>query len=229
MTMTTWPVDQCPACRESSSVELDEAHRLCLNCRHEWAPAETTGPLVDTPIVAPAVPTPALAVVRTPPASPALADVLDEARDRFVGRDVIVHELEVSGTVDRIDHEGRMVVVFGSGYEIEVDPDDVTLIGIADIPDELVTAIASTDLSVAAQVLRAGAAAISEQGERRTLSMAPDGWLPDEAGIMPVVEHAASYAIAILATQYGIATDDILSIAEMLDDAAGAAKGAIEP
>lgn len=224
--MDTWTPERCPACRESSSVELDATHRLCLNCRHEWEPASTAGPLAETPLDAPAVVAPALALVPTQARAPELGALLDRARELYVGRQVIVHELEVTGTVDRIDHAGQLTIMFGSGYEIECSVDDVTLVGAVDVPDDVVAAIASTDISVAAQVIRAGAAAISEQGQTRTLTLAPDGWLPDVAEIMPVVEHGASYAIAMLAIQYGVSTDDLLSIAEMLDNAATAAKGA---
>jgi len=229
MTVSTWERDRCPACQKQESVELDEVVRLCLNCRHEWEPAHTVGPLREQPITTETVPAPLLAAVPDPEPEDEWSRQLREARSRYLGAEVIAHDLEAQGTVIQIDDDGWVRVEFGSGFYVDLLPNEFTVVDADVIPDETIAAIATTGATVAAQMIRAAAQTITQRGDERVMTLAPNDWLPDEPGMMPVIEHGACYAIAYLAIQYGIPTDQLVSIATMLDAAAEAAKGANQP
>lgn len=225
MTATTWTPTDCPKCRASATVELDTDARLCLECRYEWAPSTTTAPF---PV---SMEEQARAQVPVARAPLDIADVREApahiaaARSRYLGAGVVLPTLSVSGTVTEITGEGFAVVDIADGFDVMVLPDEFTVTEPATVSDETITALATTEMTVAALILRAGAATVVQRGDVFTLGMAPDAWLPDEPGIMPVVEHGAAYAIAILATTAGISTDDLLALASRLDDAAEAAEG----
>lgn len=164
-----------------------------------------------------------------PPSSGAPDDPLTAARSRFLGATVRIDSLDVEGVVSEISDDGYMWVTLADGYDCPCLPDEFTVVDGAVIPDETIVALATTDMAVAAQVIRAGAATITQVGDERRVSMPPDGWLPADPDVMPVIEHGASYAVAIIATQCGVSNEDLLSMADMLDEAAAAAKGANNP
>lgn len=226
VTVASWSVETCPNCQKSSSVELDSDARLCLECRHEWAPSSVTAEMFAHPVPRFAEAPTDLAAVPEPAPSGATAGPVTAARSRYLGCEVMVHEVDAIGTITEIDDAGMSTVTFGSGFYIVCAPDEFTVTDARVIEDETITALATTDMAIAAQVLRAGAATIEDHDGVRHLTLAPDGWLPDEPGVMPVVEHGAAYAIATLATTHGIATEDLLAMADLLDNAADAAKGA---
>lgn len=228
MTATDWVFSQCPACRHDNSVELDGATRLCLNCRHEWNSATTTGPLATAPMLDNVIAPPTLAVVPDPPAVDGWANYLSEARSKLVGAKAVYHDAGAEGTITEITDDGFAVLEFGSGFQVFLLPNEFTVTAADVIPDEKIAALASVDMAIAAQVVRAGIAAIETVGDERRLTLAPDGWLPDDAGIMPVVEHGASYAVAIIAINAGISAETLAGMADELDKAAEAAKGASE-
>lgn len=226
MTVTSWSVETCPHCFKSSSVELDSDARLCLECRHEWAPSSVTAETFARPIE---TITPTATVLVAAPdtqVDTSASGPVTAARSRYLGCEVMVHEVDAVGVITEIDDAGMSTVTFGSGFYIVCAPDEFTVTDAKVIEDETITALATTDMAIAAQVLRAGAATIEDHDGVRHLTLAPDGWLPDEPGVMPVVEHGAAYAIATLATTHGIATEDLLAMADLLDNAADAAKGA---
>lgn len=226
MTVASWSVETCPHCFKSSSVELDSDARLCLECRHEWAPSSVTAETFARPAETVDVPAPILAAVPEPATGGGAEGPVTAARSRYLGCEVMVHEVDAVGVITEIDDAGMSTVTFGSGFYIVCAPDEFTVTDAKVIEDETITALATTDMAIAAQVLRAGAATIEDHDGVRHLTLAPDGWLPDEPGVMPVVEHGAAYAIATLATTHGIATEDLLAMADLLDNAADAAKGA---
>lgn len=248
MNVETWPVAQCPKCLHAESVALNDTTRLCLepDCRHEWDPTVTVAPLAQAPIPVPdshklvAVPAPPLEAEWNPNAdyppdfvasvdpddTSDLVIQLARARELFVGRDVVCHDLEVTGTVESVDDDGRAHVVFGSGYFVDLTPDEFSLVEVPDVPDTVMGMLADIDMQVAAQVIRAGAAMLIGPDGAREYGPPPEGWLPEEAEAIPVFEHGASYAIAIVALQFGMPTDQLVSIATMLDDAATAAREA---
>lgn len=248
MTASVWTPTDCPKCRSGETVELDGNVWLCLACRHEWNVTTVTeddyaavvvGGTVDAPTewsrnpvaIAPGV------VLEGSPSGARLRSLdraddreapahIAAARSRYLGTVVELAELAVSGVVVEITGDGFAVVELTEDHDVIVLPDEFKVTDATVIADETVTALATTDMAIAAQVLRAGAATIELRGETRTLGMPPDGWLPDDPGVMPVIEHGCAYAIAILATTAGISTDDLTALAARLDDAADAAKGA---
>lgn len=242
----TWPTEQCPKCREATSVELVPGERLCLHCRHEWEPAKTFGPieepapggagfLASEPGAPTSDATGALVTIDAPP----LAAVPDQpqdypaddlyaqavhARSVFLGAVVSCHALGVQGVVTEISDDGWAIIDLGNEYEVIVGPDEFDPVNLDVIPDETIAAIVTTDLAVAAQIIRAGAETLTESDGARRLTLAPDGFLPDDPDVMPVIEHGASYAIAVIATTCGIPTEQLRSIATMLETAAQAAE-----
>lgn len=221
----TWPPEQCPQCLVANSVELTDDLRLCLACRHEWHPSVTDGPLTDSTTAPGPVGVPALVVV------PEVAEAADieaqvaRARSMFVGATVVVHDLEVEGTIVEVHDAGTARVEFGSGYYVDVYPDDFSVVEPAPIDDRTAQIMAETYLAVAAQVVRAGAETIEERDGTRRLTLAPSGWLPFKGDEIPVVEHGASYAVAVIATLYGMSKQDLLSIADRLEASANRAEG----
>lgn len=159
-----------------------------------------------------------------------LAGQVGQARRLFVGRDVVIHEFEQTGTVVGVDDDGQAVVEFGSGFTVWCTPDEFSLVDepeqVAVVPDDQQAALAATNLQVVAQIVRAGAATLVEEDGARVLGIPPSGWLPDEAGVMPMVEWGAAYAVAIIADQLGMSNEDLETLARGFDDAARAAKEA---
>lgn len=245
--MTTWPTEQCPKCREATSVELDARLRLCLHCRHEWEPAKTFGPIEEPapdgagsafcsecgapdsePHMLTCIYSPQLQLVPDQPTDyppDELYAQAVQARSTYLGAVVSCPAIGVRGTIVEITDDGWALVDLGHGHQIDVGPDEFVPIEMDVIPDETIAAIVTTDLTVAAQIIRAGAETIEEHDGGRRLTLAPDGFLPDDPDVMPVVEHGAAYAVALIATQYGISTEQLHNIAEMLDTAAQAAEG----
>lgn len=229
MTVAQWAPNMCPKCRSTSGTDLGDGIRLCFNCRWEWDPATTTGPIVEPLTVVPdfdGTTAPVAAVVE---ALQQRDDPLAVIRSNYLGCEVVVNEFDAPGTITEVDDDGFVTVEFGSGYSVRCAPDEFVVTDAQVIADETIEALGTTYLTVAAQVLRAGAATIAGDGESRRLAVPPDGWLPDDPDVMPVIEAGAAYALAALALTAGIANDDILSMADMLDEAAGAAKGANNP
>jgi len=245
-----WPVDQCPACLHARSVALDAGGRLCLNCSHEWDPTTTTGPLAVTvdpgaadmivvPLATPdiatigpaeqineATATARAAAKAAPPAD--LAAMVAAARAAYIGQTVLYFDAQAEGVVSEVDDTGLVTIDFGSGYSVQVYPDEFSLVAPATIHDATVAAIAEIDLVIGAQIIRAGVAAFATPEPHRTIGVGPEGWLPDDPDARPVIEHGASYAIAALAMACGITNAELLRVADSLETAASAAKEATE-
>lgn len=228
MTTAMWPATVCPSCQEDMSVELDADWRMCLRCRHEWHPSETTGPVVDAPApILNAVET-ALASVPTFEPVDALAGYVEQARSRYLGARVVVHELEVEGVVDEITDDGECVVGFGSGYSVTVTPDAFSVVELSPVTDDFAIQFGTLGMSIAAQIIRAGANTLVGPDDDRRIGVPPEGFLPDDPDALLSIEHGTAYAVAILARTYGLATQDLHTLADGLLSAAEQAK-ATEP
>jgi hypothetical protein len=228
VTLTQWPATMCPSCQEDMSVELDTDWRMCLRCRHEWHPSTTTGPTEASAAPVTDAVTTALASVPTFAPTDALAGYVAQARSTFLGATVLVHELEVQGTVGEITDDGECIVTFGSGYWVEVTPDQFTVMEPAPVDDAFAIQFGSLNMAVAAQVLRAGANTLTGPDDDRRLTVPPEGFLPDDPDALMVIEHGVAYTVAILALTKGIASDDLRALADALDERAELAK-ATEP
>lgn len=223
-----WESDRCPNCQQQNSIELLEGHRLCLACREDWVPAETSGPYPDARAVAVAdVAAPVFQVPDMPPELVLAAEVA-KARDRFVGETVLYWEENVEGVVLEVADDGYCKVDFG-GLELDLLPDEFSLVVDDDAIDSAVmTAIGAVQLQIAALTIRAAIETFVERDSGRQLGWPPEGWLQVGADIPPVVEHGAAYAVAALALQAGYTNDQLSSVAEMLEEAAAAAKEATQ-
>lgn len=226
MTQTMPDATHCPKCNATNSVELDGTLRLCLGCRCEWTPGVPYEGVVQFPPGGDVASPPVLVSVPTPKPADAYESYLDEARSRLLGAKAIYHDAGAEGTITEVTDDGYAIVTFGSGYYVELLPNEFTVVAADVIPDEKITALATTDMTIAAQVLRAAAQTLETVGETRRLTLPPGDWLPDEPGVMPVVEHGAAYAAAIIALNYGVSNEQLVSMADMLDNAATAAEGA---
>lgn len=196
----------CPSCGETLMAPLDDLRLLCLSCRTEFDPN-------DIPELTP---------------EQLMAQEIARARERYVGREVIVFEFEAAGTCTAVDDDGLAEITFGSGFTVLCDPDEFSLVAAEEVPDALVAQIALVDMGVAAQVIRAGANVLDKKDGEWVLGMAPEDWLPRDLDALPVIEHGASYAVALLAQHYGIEPDALDEIANKLDEAARAAGEAIQ-
>lgn len=216
----------CPECGSELHADLSDGRRFCVSCRHEWDPAN---PVEVAQTFADVASHPSATVHGLNDAVSEALDVaaqLEAARARYLGVQVIVHDLGETGTVTEIDDDGIAMVEFASGFYVLCEPDEFSAVETDEIPNETVAAIASTDLAVVAQILRAGAETIAEHDGINTVGMPPDGWLPADPDVMPVIEHGAAYAIAWLATQWGVSPEQLTSAAQAFEDAAMAAREA---
>ena len=221
-----WETDRCPNCLQQNSVQLVGAERLCLACRHEWNPAETTGPNEHRELGALTFDAPAPVEIPPMPPEMELAAQVANARATFTGRTIVYHDEGVEGVVLEVFDSGYARCDF-DGLELDLLPHEFSLVtDEATIADAVVAELGRIDLTVAARVLEAAAQTIVNTGDARELGLPPDGWLVRDPDAWVVVEHGAAYAVAFLAVQYGIATADLTNIASMLDDAANAAKEA---
>lgn len=226
MSSVTWELERCPKCLSTTSAALSDGWRLCLSpeCRHEWDPETTSGPLGE--IVGWSETEAGTFAIVVGGEEDDIVAQLAAARERYVGADVMVHELEAVGRVTMIDDGGIALVTFGSGFTVELEPDEFSAIEAATVPDEAVAAIAGTSATLAAQVIRAGAASMIVDEPEWSLGVTPENWLPMDADAIPVIEHGASYAIAMLALTYKISPEQLYDLAQGVDDAANAAKEA---
>lgn len=221
----SWPDECCPACLETDSIDLAGAGRLCLQCRHEWDPATTAGPLPrDTAAVANAE------IVRDVTALTAdidtdIATQLATARAMFVGRDVVYFAEGVVGRVAEVFDSGYSRVEFGSGFEIDLLPDEFALVETSVVPDEVVRALGAADLTAAAMIVNAAVETFAVTAGRRHLGIPPHGYLPADPEAWIVVEHGAAYAVAAVAMLTGFSNEDLTILAERMGDAARAAEG----
>lgn len=227
-----WETERCPSCQEVQSVPLAAGGRLCLACRYEWEPAVTTGPLETASVTTIGVDVP---IDLVPTGADAQADIeaqVAAARAAYVGRRAVVHELEQEGEIESVTDGGYAIVAFGSGFYVACTPDEFSLVdepaAVVEMSDADVVELGSIDLTVAALVVRAAVGSFVEDDAGRRIGLAPNGWLPQDSEAWPVVEHGASYAVAILADLYGITTDQLSAIADSLETAAQAAKEGTE-
>lgn len=221
--MTAWPETACPACLAESSAPLAAGGRLCLSCRHEWDPATTTGPLAEAPATQNP---PGVHLVEpgwSPPVLVDLATELDRARDLYVGQQVVVYEYEVNGTCTDITDDGIAVIDIGDGFIVHAEAQDFTLAEVDALPTPEIVELGAVDLTVAAKVIESAIATFVGEGDNRTLGIPPNGWLPRDVEAWPIVEHGASYAVAIIANIYGITTEQLEEIASEINKAALAA------
>lgn len=245
MNVEPWPIEQCPKCLHADSMDLSTGARICLNCSHEWNPATTTGPLAQTsmpePVPAPtilvAVPTitsdepvagargadPASAPATATEESFDLALQVARAREAYVGRRVVYHDVPAEGTVVAVSDEGLATIDFGSGYSVDVTPDEFSLVDEPTEDDATLIAMSHVALTVAAQCIRAAATAIVDGDDGRIIGLAPGSWMVDDPAGLLLNEHGAAYATAMIAIAGGVATDQLLTIAAMVDEAAKAA------
>jgi hypothetical protein len=210
----------------TDSVELPPDERLCLTCRYEWKPAETTGPLERGEHVAvnttPAQ-TPADDVL---PAAPDLAAQVAAARAMLTGKTVLYFAEGIEGVVLDVFDTGYAAVEFYPGLILDLLPDEFTPIVDSGIPDDVVTALGAADLQAAAMTVRAAVTTIVTDMGHRRLGIPPAGWAPADLDALTIIEHGAAYAVAVVVLAAGLPTEQLSDIATMLDDAATAAKGA---
>lgn len=226
MVTNTWPVECCPSCLESDSIPLGESDRLCLQCRHEWNPATTTGPIEREQhgYEIPGAIVPVAEMVRARPKT--LAEQVADARELLVGRRVVWFSEGWDMTVIEITDDGVAILEDDGGLRLPADPDEFALIEESVLEDDVVAALGAVDLQAAAMVVRAAVASFATVAGTRVLGMPPEGYLPHDVEAMTVIEHGAAYAVATVALARGIPTEELEEIAETLDDAARAAEEA---
>lgn len=223
-----WDHDRCPKCLQLESVELDAPQRLCLNCRYEWDADTTTGPLDTTQRLTSADVTAPLYEPGYVDVSEQLAERMAVARAKYVGRAVVYFDAGARGVCTAIDDNGLATIEFGSGFQVEAWPDEFDLLDNEGPSDAVVRELAATDLQVATIIMRAAAETLTIEDGKPRIGLAPDGYLPDDPDVLPVVEHGAAYAVVVLALTAGITPEDLVKASDVLEEAARAAKEATE-
>lgn len=214
--------------------------RLCLECHHEWDPTAPPDTELTEDHATNAAP-PADAFARENPVATMerraayeqalddddpdayegaadVGEVLAIMRERWVGRRVFVHDKAIEATLKDITDTGYGVIEYGSGFSEELDPDEWSVI--ADVPaavtddDAVVEQIGETSLAVAAQIMRAAAASLTDQDGTVTISTPEPGWLPPDPDVLPIIEMGAAYAVASVAYAVGVTREQLTAIAD---------------
>lgn len=212
---------QCPACGQVMTLDAGDVY----HCPNEHDPEHVAyygGAVLalDTP-----APDPLASILNDP-------DPIGAMRAQLVGREAVVHDLAATGTIESIGDDGNARVVFGSGYFVEVGPDDITLTELpAPTPtmdEDQQEALAATSLTIVAQIIRAGQACFVIEDGVRVVGPSPNGYLPDDPDVLPMLEWGAAYTVASLVEAWGITDEQLEATATSFDNAADAARKATE-
>lgn len=235
-------VTACPTCTSTNAVGLSDGTLLCLDCRHEWNPADVPvsrpvpPPTRPVPVPSPAATTDRKAVARPPGTSvdtdtvagpddddaggPAVAVSLEE----LVGTDVVL-EGGQPATIVGFPDDDHMEVIVGEGSDTErfevVGFNDVERSITAPPPevavsDETAVALAQVNMAVAGLVIRAGLASIAGEYPDAQLLTPPTGWLPLDTEALPALEQGVAYAVAFLIHAYSLDREQVGAIADLL-------------
>jgi len=153
------------------------------------------------------------------------ADIaLAEARVRYVGKTVICTATQESLTLLRVDDEGQVWAETDRHISAWYDPDELTFPVLeTDIPepaDEIVEGIGGATLALAGLAIKAGLAAQGDPDSNIYVGQGPSGWIPDDAGVIALVEQAVAYAIAALLNIFSLDREQVATIGEQLTQAA---------
>lgn len=252
MTTTQPSTTACPQCHADDSIEVGVTDRLCLQCRHEWNPAQVR----LQPVLAVVPPTfdsddgdDVNRILAAESLDDALGEPLtaaeriaehtgvplddDDDDDPLLGTFVAVEGHEDLALVVETVPIDRYVVEYANGNRrtvnradlAPVDLDDTQLDESPDATPDNDAPLVGTIAAVAALCLTVGAEAVAND-ESRTLLNPRIGWLPPPASDIPEVEQGAAYAVAILVSTFNLDADAVIAIGQSL--MAGAAAEAAE-
>lgn len=232
----------CPECTSTNGVPMTDGTRLCLDCRHEWNPADVRRLAVATPPPpSPAEATPEAATRPPGPltaegAPPAVDDVLgppaavqaeraaQAALDALLGTWVVLEGGQAAMIVGFPDDDHATVEIGHNTGEVQtvtVPFGDVERsldapAPVADVPDETAVALARVNMAVAGLVMRAGLAAVAGEYPNAELVTPATGWLPLDVEGLPAVEQGSAYAVAFLVHAFSLDREIVGAIADTL-------------
>ena len=232
----------CPYCGADALIDLTE-RVLCGNCRKEWAAdsppsvldagRELVGDIdtalagidLDATVRPEAMPnTETLDDVLGAPDDVAAADAGQAALDELIGTQVVLEGGQVATIVDFPDDD-HIRVEFRSGDDViewrNVDMGDVVRSVLpapeqVDVDEPTAEALARANATVAILALRAGLATLDFGTDPVGIIQPPDGWLPDDPGMLPTIEQGVAYAVAVLVAGLHLPADLVESIVEGL-------------
>lgn len=220
----------CPRCESAEGMTLSSGARLCFGCRYEWTGDGVPATLTDPPFV----PAPNVDDVLGPP-----DEILDEraAEARLyalIGTAVTLEggqRATIVGFPDD-DHADVLIAAETDNPEyVTVDFDTIVSSVMApdvvpEVADDVQRAMALTFATIAGMTLEAGLATIETDGDRRTLTIPPTGWLPRDPDAWMAIEQGVAYAIAALVYSLELPAETVAELAaDILDNANNDTKG----
>lgn len=208
---------RCPDCGADHSLPLTDG-RLCLDCRNEWDPATVDWSTLRH--VAPGAVEVAVDAVLQPPDDVQRARDAQAAVDALVGREVVLEGGQHATIVELIDDDwvrvalddGREEAVTWDTIQRTIESPGSSRVEV-DLPDDVAAGLAGTAVRMASLVLEAGASTVTDSPDGPTIGTPPQGWLPAETDIMPMVEMGAAFAVATMIVTLGIPAEEVVRIA----------------
>lgn len=124
------------------------------------------------------------------------------------------------GVVLGFPDDDHVTIELRNGEIVNVDYGDVESIVMAerspvaasvDVDDDTAGAIAQADMTIAGLILKAGVATVRGVGDTAELGTPPEGYLPADADMFPIVERGAATAAALLIMVCQVDTDALLA------------------
>jgi len=221
MEAQTWEARRCPHYLAETSTELEHDWRLCFACRGEWRPSTTFGPMPGAEPVEIQDYDGITQDASYMHVATEATDPIEAARAEYVGREVIWHTEGVRARVESIDASGYAVLVFGSGFSILCEPDEFTIIETPVLDEEAQREVGELWLTVAARIVRAGAATFAEVDGEWHIAVAPSEYLTNDPETFWCVEMGAAYAITALAYAFGITAEQLTNLADVIENNMG--------
>jgi hypothetical protein len=232
-------VPTCPECHKADAIDLSNGDWLCLQCHHEWNPADVPPelPSVDS-ILGPGDPelpgiTPVPEVPRVAGWAEREPELTSAGREAASGTGEQAPDWSGLFVRDTLHPERGVLLVVdddgGPGLELQgSDPAASYIAGretceILALPDEGIAMpgapvsdagepLAPVILAIAGLTLEAGADSVGDDAER-TLYNPRIGWLPPPCDGVPEAEQGVAYAVAILIRHFDIPNELVRQLA----------------
>lgn len=220
----------CPECGDGDTMHTADGGALCFACRHEWNPAEVVAIPLDRLGVTAVL---TVADVLGPPAgiddliidTPTVDDAHVWGTDDEADDDTAQARMDalVGGTATLEGGQYARVIAFPDADHVivELAGGEQVTVNFADVdrimpptparqldvdPEDVAVAQAVADgvTNIAGLLIKAAVASIVGEGDTAQIVNGPEGFLPAEPEMFPIVEQAAVHACATLIVMSGL-------------------------